>query len=285
MYCTILSRTFSKRAVRTQMCLMAWAERGCGGRQVVEEPCRLRGSWPTLWVLLHGDTRPSKPNDICYRPEQRLSDGFSPAANEIFLHVLVQHFLWLCQKTAACVTANSQNTRRGPTLLLSFANFMSVVLSKSRRGYEMRQTGHGGGGRLPPRCRSTKTKMFVELVCVVVCDNNPPLDRCVRNHDLTGPLPFLTTHGRARVRVVPGRRTERKMCEMRQNVKRELPYLKVAGAVFNHLQRLQISFSCHSLAPECAEAPFLWIHGGKIQLNSAQRSGVTTPILLTNTEH
>lgn len=28
MYSTILSRTFSKRAVLTQMCLMAWAERG-----------------------------------------------------------------------------------------------------------------------------------------------------------------------------------------------------------------------------------------------------------------
>lgn len=38
MYCTIWSRTFSKRAVRTQMCLMAWAESGCGGRQVVDEP-------------------------------------------------------------------------------------------------------------------------------------------------------------------------------------------------------------------------------------------------------
>lgn len=54
MYCTILSRTFSKRAVRTQMCLMAWAERGWGGRLVVDEPCLLRGSWPTLWVLLWG---------------------------------------------------------------------------------------------------------------------------------------------------------------------------------------------------------------------------------------
>lgn len=54
MYCTILSKTFSKRAVRTQMCLMACAERGWGGRLVVEEPCLLRGSWLTLWVLLLG---------------------------------------------------------------------------------------------------------------------------------------------------------------------------------------------------------------------------------------
>ena len=93
MYCTILSRTFSKRAVRTQMCLMAWAERGCGGRQVVEDPCRLRGSWPTLWVLLHGDTRPLKPNGNW--PEQHLCDGLLPAANEISPQLLAQqHFLW-----------------------------------------------------------------------------------------------------------------------------------------------------------------------------------------------
>lgn len=49
---TILSRTFSKRAVRTQICLMAWGESGWGGRLVVEEPCLLRPSWPTLWSLL-----------------------------------------------------------------------------------------------------------------------------------------------------------------------------------------------------------------------------------------
>lgn len=68
MYCTILSRTFSKRAVRTQMCLMAWAERGWGGRLVVEEPCLLRGSWPMLWVLLQ-DTKHSIINDCFYREE------------------------------------------------------------------------------------------------------------------------------------------------------------------------------------------------------------------------
>lgn len=68
MYCTILSRTFSKRAVRTQMCLMAWAERGWGGRLVVEEPCLLRGSWPMLWVLLQ-DTKHNIINDCFYREE------------------------------------------------------------------------------------------------------------------------------------------------------------------------------------------------------------------------
>lgn len=51
-YCTILSRTLSKRAVRTQMCLMAWAERGWGTRPA-EEPCLRRVSCPlVLWVLL-----------------------------------------------------------------------------------------------------------------------------------------------------------------------------------------------------------------------------------------
>lgn len=67
-YCTILSRTFSKRAVRTQMCLMAWAERGWGGRLVVEEPCLLRGSWPMLWVLLQ-DTKHNIISDCYYRED------------------------------------------------------------------------------------------------------------------------------------------------------------------------------------------------------------------------
>lgn len=68
MYCTSLSRTFSKRAVRTQMCLMAWAERGWGGRLVVEEPCLLRGSWLTLWVLLRG-TKHNTMNNYPYREQ------------------------------------------------------------------------------------------------------------------------------------------------------------------------------------------------------------------------
>lgn len=67
-YCTILSRTFSKRAVRTQMCLMAWADRGWGGRLVVEEPCLLRGSWPMLWVLLQ-DTKHNIISDCYYRED------------------------------------------------------------------------------------------------------------------------------------------------------------------------------------------------------------------------
>lgn len=55
-YCTILSRTFSNRAVRTHMCLMAWAERGWGARPA-DEPCLLRGSCPVLWVLLMDKTK------------------------------------------------------------------------------------------------------------------------------------------------------------------------------------------------------------------------------------
>lgn len=41
------------------------------------------------------------------------------------------------------------------------------------RGFEMIKMGHGGC-RFLPRCRSTKTKMFVEVMCVLVCDNRPP---------------------------------------------------------------------------------------------------------------
>ena len=51
-YSTTLSRTFWNRAVRTQMCLMACAERGWGARPA-DDPCLLRGSCAVLCVLLN----------------------------------------------------------------------------------------------------------------------------------------------------------------------------------------------------------------------------------------
>lgn len=147
---------------------------------------------------------------------------------------------------------SKQKTR--PNAPLSVANFTWSF--QSQRGYEKGKTGRGGSRFLPA------------FSGVRVTADPPPHQMCVKSRRYGSLNMFDNTREFTCARR---RRRRRERWEARQNVKQELAYLKAAGAVFNHLQRLVFSFSRRSLAPERAETAILWVHGRKS--NKIQRRG------------